>query len=112
MLTYALGAATSLAAGALLGGRVLAAVRQAVRWGADVRRLLGVAVVAAAVTIWLGLDTGLLHDPLVRRRHLLTLWNEDLIAMCCATSPLPAIGMAAYAAEPACALLQVRCARC
>jgi cytochrome c biogenesis protein CcdA len=60
LLTYGLGAATSLAAGVLIGGRLLAAIKRSVRWGEGLRRILGAAVVAGAAAIWLGLDTGLL----------------------------------------------------
>jgi thiol-disulfide isomerase/thioredoxin len=55
-----LGAATSLAAGVLFSGRLLAVARRSVRWGDGFRRVLGAAVVAGAATIWFGLDTGLL----------------------------------------------------
>ena len=60
LLTYGLGAATSLAAGLLFGRRLLALVRQSAPWGNGLRRILGAAVVAGAAVIWLGLDTGLL----------------------------------------------------
>ena len=60
LLTYGLGAATSLAAGLLFGRRLLALVRQSAPWGDGLRRILGAAVVTGAATIWLGLDTGLL----------------------------------------------------
>jgi cytochrome c biogenesis protein CcdA/thiol-disulfide isomerase/thioredoxin len=60
LLTYGLGAATSLAAGLLFGRRLLALVRQSAPWGNGLRRILGTAVVAGAAVIWLGLDTGLL----------------------------------------------------
>ncbi|MGI6246195.1 MAG: cytochrome c biogenesis protein DipZ [Pseudochelatococcus sp.] len=68
LLAYAAGAATSLAVALLAGGRVLAALRRrmgqgmgqgmaAVEW---LRRGAGVAVLAAVIAIFLGLDTGLL----------------------------------------------------
>ncbi|GGC75418.1 redoxin domain-containing protein [Chelatococcus reniformis] len=60
LLTYGLGAATSLAAGLLLGRRLLAAVGGWVRWGERLRPALGGAVLAAVATIWLGLDASLL----------------------------------------------------
>jgi cytochrome c biogenesis protein CcdA/thiol-disulfide isomerase/thioredoxin len=62
LLTYGAGAATSLAAGMVFGGRLLAAVRRSIRWGEGLRRVLGAGVIAGAATIWLGLDTG----PLAR----------------------------------------------
>jgi cytochrome c biogenesis protein CcdA/thiol-disulfide isomerase/thioredoxin len=60
LLAYGLGAATSLAAGMLLGRNLLAAVRPSLRWGDGARRVLGAGVVVGAATIWLGLDTGVL----------------------------------------------------
>jgi thiol-disulfide isomerase/thioredoxin len=52
------GAATSLAAGVLVGRRLFAIVRTSVRRGEGLRRILGAAVVAGVATIWLGLNTG------------------------------------------------------
>jgi cytochrome c biogenesis protein CcdA/thiol-disulfide isomerase/thioredoxin len=60
LLTYGLGAATSLAAGLLFGRRLLALVSRSWRWDDGVRRILGAAVVAGAAVVWLGADTGLL----------------------------------------------------
>ncbi|MDQ8732584.1 cytochrome c biogenesis protein CcdA [Bradyrhizobium sp. LHD-71] len=60
LLTYGLGAATSLGAAMLFGRRVLAFTRQSARWDDWFRRVLGAAIVTGAVTIWLGADTGLL----------------------------------------------------
>lgn len=60
LLTYGLGAATSLTAGLLLGGHLLATFRQSARWGDHLRRVLGAAVLAAVAIIGLGLDTSLL----------------------------------------------------
>jgi cytochrome c biogenesis protein CcdA/thiol-disulfide isomerase/thioredoxin len=60
LLTYGLGAATSLAAGLLFGRRLLAFGQRSARWDENLRRVLGAAVVAGAAAIWLGLDTGLL----------------------------------------------------
>ncbi len=59
LLAYAVGAATSLAAGVLVGGRLLAAIRRSVRWSDALRRILGAAVVAGAATILFGRDTGM-----------------------------------------------------
>jgi cytochrome c biogenesis protein CcdA/thiol-disulfide isomerase/thioredoxin len=58
LLAYGVGAATSLAAGVLVGRRLFAIVRTSVRRGEGLRRILGAAVVAGAATIWLGLNTG------------------------------------------------------
>lgn len=60
LLTYGLGAATSLAAGILFGRHLLSIVRQSSRWGGGVHRVLGAAVVAGTALIWVGADTGLL----------------------------------------------------
>jgi thiol-disulfide isomerase/thioredoxin len=66
LLTYGLGAATALAAGMLLGGRLIAIVRRSLRFGDGPRRVLGAAVIAGTAAIWLGLDTG-----------ALTRWSSD-----------------------------------
>jgi cytochrome c biogenesis protein CcdA/thiol-disulfide isomerase/thioredoxin len=60
LLTYAAGAATSLALALLVGGRVFQLLKRSLGAGEWVRRGLGVAVLAAVVAIALGLDTGLL----------------------------------------------------
>jgi cytochrome c biogenesis protein CcdA/thiol-disulfide isomerase/thioredoxin len=98
LLAYGLGAATSLAAGLLLGGRLLAVVKRSARWGDGLRRILGAAVVAGAATIWLGLDTGLLTRLSSASTNRL---EQDLIATL-RNEPALAMGTAAYAApEPA-----------
>jgi cytochrome c biogenesis protein CcdA/thiol-disulfide isomerase/thioredoxin len=100
LLTYGLGAATSLAAGLFFGGRLLAGVKQSVRWGDGLRRILGAAVVAGAATIWLGLDTGLLtrlssaSTNILEQRLITTLRN----------APESGTGMDGHAAAPAPAL--------
>ncbi|WP_395645293.1 cytochrome c biogenesis protein DipZ [Terricaulis sp.] len=60
LLAYALGAATSLSIALLAGGRVFAALKKSLGAGEWIRRGLGVAVLAGAAAIALGLDTGLL----------------------------------------------------
>ncbi len=60
LAAYAAGAATSLAAALLLGGRVFAAMKRSLGAGDWVRRGLGAAVLAGVAAIALGLDTGLL----------------------------------------------------
>ena len=60
LLAYAAGAATSMAAALLLGGRVFAAMKRSLGTGQWLRRGLGGAMLAAVVAIGLGLDTGLL----------------------------------------------------
>jgi cytochrome c biogenesis protein CcdA/thiol-disulfide isomerase/thioredoxin len=62
LLTYAAGAATSLALALLVGGRVFVAMKKSIGAGEWVRRGLGVAVLAAVVAIALGVDTGFLTN--------------------------------------------------
>ncbi len=60
LLTFAAGAATSLALALLVGGRVFAAMKRSLGAGEWIRRGLGVAVLAGVGAIALGLDTGFL----------------------------------------------------
>src|SRR5580692_4164544 len=60
LLAYAAGAATSLALALAVGGRVFALMKRSLGVGEWVRRALGVAVLAAVVAIFFGLDTGFL----------------------------------------------------
>jgi thiol-disulfide isomerase/thioredoxin len=60
LLTYAAGAATSLALALAIGGRVFALMKRSLGAGEWVRRVLGVLVLAGVATIALGVDTGLL----------------------------------------------------
>lgn len=60
LLAYAAGAATSLAAALLLGGKVFAAMKRSIGAGEWLRRGLGGAMLAGVVAIALGLDTGIL----------------------------------------------------
>ncbi|GLQ46065.1 cytochrome C biogenesis protein DipZ [Dyella lipolytica] len=60
LLTYAAGAATSLALALAIGGRVFALMKRSLGAGEWVRRVLGVLVLAGVASIALGLDTGLL----------------------------------------------------
>jgi cytochrome c biogenesis protein CcdA/thiol-disulfide isomerase/thioredoxin len=60
LLTYAAGAATSLALALVVGGRVLTAMKRSLGAGEWVRRGLGAAIVIAVACIALGLDTGFL----------------------------------------------------
>ena len=60
LLTYAAGAATSLALALLVGGKVFALMKRSLGAGEWVRRVLGVLVLAGVAAIALGLDTGLL----------------------------------------------------
>jgi cytochrome c biogenesis protein CcdA/thiol-disulfide isomerase/thioredoxin len=69
LLAYALGAATSLAAALLIGGKVFAAMKQSLHAGEWVRRVLGVLVLAGVAAIALGLDTGLLTQLSLSRTN-------------------------------------------
>jgi cytochrome c biogenesis protein CcdA/thiol-disulfide isomerase/thioredoxin len=60
LFAYAAGAATSLAAAILVGGRLVAALKRSLGAGEWVRRALGVAVLAAVAGIALGWDGSLL----------------------------------------------------
>jgi cytochrome c biogenesis protein CcdA/thiol-disulfide isomerase/thioredoxin len=60
LLTYAAGAATSLALALAIGGRVFAVMKRSLGAGEWVRRGLGALVLAGVAAIALGLDTGLL----------------------------------------------------
>ena len=60
LLSYAAGAATSLALALVVGGRVYAAMKRSLGIGEWIRRGLGVAVLLAVVAIAMGLDTGVL----------------------------------------------------
>ena len=62
LLAYAAGAATSLAAALLLGGRVAAALNRSLGAGEWLRRSLGAAMLAGVAVIALGLDTGALAE--------------------------------------------------
>jgi cytochrome c biogenesis protein CcdA/thiol-disulfide isomerase/thioredoxin len=73
LLTFAAGAATSLALAVLAGGKVFAAMKRSLGAGEWVRRGLGVAVLAAVVAISMGLDTGFL----TRISSASTAWLEQ-----------------------------------
>ena len=60
LFAYALGAASSLAAALLIGGKVFTAMKKSLGIGEWVRRLLGIAVLMGVIAIALGLDTGIL----------------------------------------------------
>jgi cytochrome c biogenesis protein CcdA/thiol-disulfide isomerase/thioredoxin len=60
LLSYATGAATSLAVALLAGGRVFAAMKRSLGAEEWIRRVLGVAVLAAVAAAALGLDRGVL----------------------------------------------------
>jgi cytochrome c biogenesis protein CcdA/thiol-disulfide isomerase/thioredoxin len=62
LLTYAAGAATSLALALLTGGRVFAAMKRSIGAGEWIRRGLGATVLVAIAAIALGLDTGFLTN--------------------------------------------------
>ena len=60
LLSYAAGAATSLALALFVGGRIYGIMRRSLRVGEWLRRGVGVAVLGGVAIVALGLDTGLL----------------------------------------------------
>ncbi len=60
LLSYAAGAATSLAIAVLAGGRVFSAMKRSLGAEEWIRRILGVAVLAGVAAVAFGLDRGLL----------------------------------------------------
>jgi cytochrome c biogenesis protein CcdA/thiol-disulfide isomerase/thioredoxin len=60
LLAYAAGAATSLAAALLFGGRLLRTMKRSLGFGERLRRVLGAGILASVIAIALGFDTGLL----------------------------------------------------
>ncbi|WP_266181176.1 cytochrome c biogenesis protein DipZ [Dyella humicola] len=60
LLTYAAGAATSLALALVIGGRVFGLMKRSLGAGEWVRRALGVLVLIGVAVIAMGMDTGLL----------------------------------------------------
>ncbi len=60
LLSYAAGAATSLAAALFAGGRIFAAMKRSLGVEEWIRRALGIAVLAAVVAVAFGLDRGVL----------------------------------------------------
>jgi len=100
LLTYGLGAATSLGAGVLFGRRLLALVSRSWRWDDGVRRVLGAAVVAGAAIVWLGADTGLLTRLSATGTNVL---EQGLIAGL-RHGPVPAMARAAESTAPSSAL--------
>ncbi|TAL94228.1 MAG: cytochrome c biogenesis protein DipZ [Rhodanobacter sp.] len=60
LLSYAVGAATSLAVALLIGGKLFELMKRSLGAGEWVRRTLGVLVLCGVAAIALGLDTGLL----------------------------------------------------
>jgi cytochrome c biogenesis protein CcdA/thiol-disulfide isomerase/thioredoxin len=62
LLTYAAGAATSLALALLIGGRVFSAMKRSIGAGEWIRRGLGAAVLVAILAIAFGFDTGFLTN--------------------------------------------------
>ena len=60
LLSYAAGAATSLAVALLAGGRIFAAMKRGLGVEEWIRRALGVAVLAAVAAVAFGLDRGVL----------------------------------------------------
>ncbi|WP_315834457.1 cytochrome c biogenesis protein DipZ [Bradyrhizobium prioriisuperbiae] len=101
LLAYGLGAATSLALGLAFGRRLLAHLPWSPQASGGVRRVLGAAVVAGAVVIALGADTGLL----TRLSSVNTARLEQNLIDALRMAPTPAMAepgqVAAAAALPA-----------
>jgi len=62
LLAYGAGAATSMAAALLFGGRLFSMLKRTLHTGEGIRRAAGAAVLVGAGAIALGLDTGLLSQ--------------------------------------------------
>ncbi|MBA2078977.1 MAG: cytochrome C biogenesis protein [Rhodanobacter sp. 68-29] len=97
LLTYALGAATSLALALAVGGKVFGLMKRSLGAGEWVRRALGALVLAGVAAIALGLDTGLLTRVSLAGTNGL---EQKLID---AVRPMPAAN-AAPARQPGAAL--------
>lgn len=69
LLAYALGAATSLAIAMLVSRQILARVRPSLRWIERARQVTGVAVIAGAATLGLGLDGNALQRLSAERTY-------------------------------------------
>jgi cytochrome c biogenesis protein CcdA/thiol-disulfide isomerase/thioredoxin len=67
LLAFAAGSATSLALALLIGGRVFAALKQSLGLGEWIRRVAGLAILAAVAAIALGVDTGFLTSVSLAR---------------------------------------------
>jgi hypothetical protein len=107
LLTFAAGAATSLALALLLGGQVFAAMKRSLRVSEWVRRGVGVAVIVAVAAISLGLDTGVLTristESTARRTAIARPVRADLDHNKCAGAPPVAVsgGPAMMSGNPA-----------
>ena len=76
LAAYAAGAATSLAAALLVGGRLFAAMKNSLGAGEWIRRGLGVLVLAGVAAIALGADTGILTQLSLNNT---TQWEQTLL---------------------------------
>ncbi|GLQ89797.1 cytochrome c biogenesis protein DipZ [Dyella flagellata] len=94
LLTYAAGAATSLALALVIGGRVFALMKRSLGAGEWARRVLGVLVLAGVAAIALGLDTGLLTRVSLASTSGL---EQKLVD---AARPVPAVQAAVKSGEP------------
>lgn len=95
LLAYAAGAATSLAAALLVGGRVFAAMKRSLGVGEWMRRGLGALVLVAVGAIALGLDTGFLTRVSLAGTNALEQGLIDRL------NPPPAGGPAMMSGNPA-----------
>jgi len=95
LLTYAAGAATSLALALLVGGKVFAAMKRALGIGEWMRRSMGALVLVAVGAIALGLDTGLLTQLSLASTNAIEQRLLDEL------KPVPVAALAENAASPA-----------
>ena len=107
LLAYGGGAATALAAGVLLRGRLLAMAKRSIGWGDRIRRVIGVGVTAGAVTSLLGVDAGLLSRWSAAP---FTQWEQTLLDVLPKEPALiiPSAQAAPAVAEPLASLLTTR----
>jgi cytochrome c biogenesis protein CcdA/thiol-disulfide isomerase/thioredoxin len=92
LLAYAAGAATSLALALAVGGRVFALMKRSLGAGDWVRRILGVAVLAAVLVIFFGVDTGFLAQVSLSSTNTLEQGLIDRLKPQTAASKSPAAG--------------------
>jgi cytochrome c biogenesis protein CcdA/thiol-disulfide isomerase/thioredoxin len=98
LLSFALGAATSLGIALFAGNRVFSAMKRSLRFEVWVRRALGVAVIMGVVAIALGWDTGLLTkfsfvNTAKAEEHLIDAFDREQPAVLTtsAADPQPAL---------------------
>ena len=101
LLAYAAGAATSLALALAVGGRVFAVMKRSLGAGDWVRRILGVAVLAAVLVIFFGVDTGFLAQASLASTNTLEQSLIDRLKPQTAASKSPSGGPSMMATDQA-----------